>query len=403
MKIVIFNVKYSENLGDGLLAQCLEKALSTDDVEVETIDLAGRTNFGTQSGHRRQALQILQMLPPFARRLAVRFALRAKMKELSTEWRKRIDRADAIVLGGGNLFQDDDLNFPLKVGTLIKCAGNSGKPLAIYAVGVSEAWSAAASKLFKQIQTTKLIHISVRDDRAAENWRNHFPAGPIPAVVPDPGLLARDMAAVACNSTSKSNRRTVGLCVTDPVILRRHAGTQAANIPLIARHEYVALIGQLARSEYHVLLFTNGAREDQAFAKRIFDSRELDQLRASKTLELAERPQTPQDLIRILPSMSVMLAHRLHACIAAYSCGTPHVGLGWDQKVKSFFLAVGREAHLVEGSNIKAEHLSALIKEAEEIKIDNERRYAVLEAASDAIQDMRESLLPFTQVEVQSR
>ena len=29
MKIVVFNVKYSENLGDGLLAQCIEAGLTS--------------------------------------------------------------------------------------------------------------------------------------------------------------------------------------------------------------------------------------------------------------------------------------------------------------------------------------------------------------------------------------
>ena len=120
MKIVVFNVKFSENLGDGILAQCLEKALCRDGgIEVDTIDLAGRVHFGATSPHRRSAVRVLHVLPSFARRLAVTQALRSKLRELGDEWDRKISAADAVVLGGGNLFQDDDLNFPLKIGTLL--------------------------------------------------------------------------------------------------------------------------------------------------------------------------------------------------------------------------------------------------------------------------------------------
>ncbi|WP_457580747.1 hypothetical protein [Ensifer canadensis] len=104
MKVIIFNVKYSENLGDGILAQCLETALArgTKGLEVKTIDLAGRTAFGTGGGgRRRQLLKVLQALPSFARRLIVRRVLGPKLRRLQVEWQKEIDTADAVVIGGG--------------------------------------------------------------------------------------------------------------------------------------------------------------------------------------------------------------------------------------------------------------------------------------------------------------
>lgn len=66
MKVVVFNVKYSENLGDGLLAECVRSALASgrDEIEVETIDLAGRQAFATgHGGRRRLALELLHRLP----------------------------------------------------------------------------------------------------------------------------------------------------------------------------------------------------------------------------------------------------------------------------------------------------------------------------------------------------
>ena len=46
MKIALLNVKFSPNLGDGLLSECLERELAhaLPGVEVVAIDLAGRAH-----------------------------------------------------------------------------------------------------------------------------------------------------------------------------------------------------------------------------------------------------------------------------------------------------------------------------------------------------------------------
>ncbi len=139
-KIVVFNVKYSENLGDGILAFCIEHGLSQTGggIEVETVDLAGRHGFGgASSSRRRHLLKLLQGLPKPARRLVVGFVVRRALRRQRGEWERKIAAADAVVIGGGNLFQDDDLNFPLKIGTVLDCVRRFDRPLAIYAVGVS--------------------------------------------------------------------------------------------------------------------------------------------------------------------------------------------------------------------------------------------------------------------------
>ncbi|EKF18440.1 polysaccharide pyruvyl transferase, partial [Nitratireductor pacificus pht-3B] len=71
MKLLVFNVRYSPNLGDGVLALCLEAALrqAVPGLTVETIDLAGRDAYGAAGGaRRRQALTLLGWLPAGLRR-----------------------------------------------------------------------------------------------------------------------------------------------------------------------------------------------------------------------------------------------------------------------------------------------------------------------------------------------
>ncbi|MBB4567179.1 polysaccharide pyruvyl transferase family protein [Rhizobium leucaenae] len=395
MKIVVFNVKYSENLGDGLLARCVEAGLTKDagHIEVETIDLAGREGFGMggSSGRRQQALKVLHRLPPFARRWAVAHVLGRTLRKLRGQWDAKIAAADAVVIGGGNLFQDDDLNFPLKVGTVLDCVRRHNRPLAIYAVGVSSHWSAPASRLFERLKQTNCVHLSVRDSFAQDSWRQHFPDGPEAKIVHDPGLLTRALDSDDPDSVP-SRQPTVGLCVTEPVILQRHASQKASAIPLQDIAEYRDLIRLLVQDGYRISLFCNGASEDQIFAQRIMDEASMQRLAKSGALQLAPRPRVPEELIRILRSTDVILAHRLHACIAAYSLGIPHVGLGWDKKVEGFFRSVGRQSYFANGSGTSVSDIAGLLKAAHSEGIESFRHRVILAEAEAGIVDMRRNL-----------
>lgn len=343
MRILIFNVKYSPNLGDGVLAECLEKALARHlpTAEVETIDLAGRTGFAGKAGRGRlAALNLLSTLPRGCKRAVVKTALTRKLDRLETEWAGRIRSADAIVIGGGNLFQDDDLNFPLKIAALLRAIGDSGKPVAVAGVGVTAAWSPAARRLFAGLLQKNLVFTWVRDERSADNWRRHF--GLDAAVYPDPGVAAQgllDCDPVADGST--------GVGVTHPSVLRRHASGDARSIPLRTASHYADLCTELARRGQRIRLFTNGAVEDRMFLGKVMRLPAMKELYEARILSEARAPTSPYDLIDVIVSHPVIASHRLHASIVAHSFGRGHVGLAWDSKVQSFYAAIGRRDFFV--------------------------------------------------------
>ncbi|GEO86871.1 MULTISPECIES: polysaccharide pyruvyl transferase family protein [Alphaproteobacteria] len=114
--------------------------------------------------------------------------------------------------------------------------------------------------------------------------------------------------------------------------------------------------------------------------------------RAAGMLQLAARPRTPLELMDVLRSSSVILAHRLHACIAAYALGIPHVGFGWDQKVASFFRSVGREGYFADGPATTPTHVAFLLARAAESGIDEATQAAGLAAATDAVRMLADRL-----------
>lgn len=358
MKVLIFNVRYSSNLGDGILAECLENELrrASPGTSVETVDLAGRCDYGASAGGRRAALTVLGILPANARRTAVAFMLERKLRALRPEWQSRIASVDAVVIGGGNLFQDDDLNFPLKIASVLDCVHRENRPIAVFAVGASAHWSARAVELFGGLIANRLVHISVRDHAARQNWLKHFGEARDVMVCPDPGLLARDLPMVRFRSQSPGPP-LVGIGVTHPVILRRHCDRHPKEIPLASVEDYCRLAHWLADRGYRIMLFTNGADEDERFLAHVAKSLWRDSRMTAETLSVAPAPKRPDELIGVLRHTDAVIAHRLHASIVSYSLGIPHLGLGWDSKVENFCRAVGREAFFLCGADISAERI----------------------------------------------
>lgn len=392
MRILIFNVKFSENLGDGILAMCLERGLmrARADIEVETVDIAGRQAFGEAREGRRLLLRLLELMPTPLRRLAVSAVLARSMPRWRQLWRQSVDQADVAVIGGGNLFQDDDLNFPLKIGLVLRILRSAGLPIAVYAVGASHHWSLRARELFAGLLGNRIVHVSVRDERSRQNWRGYFGETFDVEISPDPGLLAVEMVEKP-RETSHGQEPTVGVCVTHPVILRRHAGVSFSQVPVQSVSAYRDLGCELVKHGYKVLLFTNGAREDQSFLDMVMQDPASADMIASGFLTAAPRPRQPTELLDILQPLSAIVAHRLHANIVAYSFRIPHVGLGWDSKVESFFRSVGRDRFLAHGDQGPYE-IAACVRAAVAEGIDPARHAHQLEQARKGIDRLLEKL-----------
>ena len=391
MKIALLNVKFSPNLGDGLLSECLERelAVALPGVEVIVIDLAGRSHYrGHGPSRRGPVIALLEVLPRWARRHAVRVALAALVQfRLRRHVRDRLAGVDAVIVGGGNLLSDSDLNFPMKLAGALGEVARARLPVAVHAVGVNRRWSRTGHQLFvRALRSAALVAATVRDKRSQQAWRDLLEPHGVPAagLAGDPGLLAQCHFDPPTRVAPTANPIMVGLCVTSPLAVRYHAGGQPPTVDFSAW--YQASTRALVAAGMHVVLFTNGSPEDRAFLARHGPEwciapppdRSAPPDRSvppSSSIPVTIVPAftTPDELVNFIAGCDVIIAHRMHACIVAHSFAIPAIGLKWDVKLESFFALAGREAFIADCADLDPATLTALTCRALATGVDHEK------------------------------
>lgn len=385
MKVALFNVKYSPNLGDGLLSECTELELHRAGIDAVSIDLAGRTGYAPGNASRGRMLAVLEGMPAPLRRVATRTILSALAAiRLRPAFRRQLVDCDAVVVGGGNLFSDSDLNFPVKIHAALSEAVNL--PAAVFAVGVARNWSATGRRLFADgLRNATMVYATVRDERSREIWDDLLPA-PIPraGLVRDPGLLASRHYP---RGPASADHRSVGLCITDPLALRYHGhDTDAGDMA----HWYGGVATALAQAGWTVGLFTNGSPEDRAYLNR----NAADWIAAAAPTHITRIADfaTPGDLATFISSCDLMVAHRMHACIAAHSFAVPTILLKWDPKLESFAEIAGRSAYFVDPATITPTALAELAARAEQAGVDRAACTALIDAAASDVAALARAL-----------
>lgn len=340
MKIVQFGLPYSPNVGDGIISETLGHALraAVPGLDYSSVDISGRAGFGAETvRNRSQALAVLRGLPKRVRGRLVEARLGRMLDRVVPDWTAALEGADLAVLGGGQIFSDADLNFCTKVARVAQVTRAANVPLAICAAGVSQNWSGRGADLFGAVFGADLRLVGLRDAPSIAAWAAQTGGrGPEPVFMRDPGLLAAELYG-----DPSAPGDVVGLGIAAPELLRYHADTPVTGAEGIAF--FANLAAELARRGHKVRLFCNGAAEDAAALAKVAAMPAVAALVAEDRIEVVARPERPADLAAVLRDCGVVVAHRMHACIVAWSYRVPVVGLGWDRKVESFLTSVGDE------------------------------------------------------------
>ncbi len=376
LKIVLVNLKFSSDLGDSVIAECLEHGLKRrlPDLVVANCDLGGRKNFGSDFGLLGVAAQkALTATPAFLKQSVYAKLLETAIRrQLLPYYDEAVNGADLALFGSGEILADDDLNMPMKVAAAASIVRNRNLPIAIHAVGVGEKWSDKGAQLFREAFVGgDIIWTSVCDSVSESRWRRQFHRTDInaPRISLDPGLLSATVYSMPDDAMAAGrNRPLIGLCITHPVSLsaQADAGATPSFEPDMAF--YQECVRALIAKNCDVLLFTCGAPTDEAYLRRCFpdsfvNAFEEDQVR------LAAPCVAPGALVTTLRKCNGVVSHRLQTSVIAYACKIPHVGLTASRNIDAFFEFVGRREYLLGSHNLTPDIVAATAVKACENRI----------------------------------
>lgn len=374
MKIVQFGLCYSPNLGDGVISDCLAHGLRSrrPGAKVMHVDISARQARGDVTfGNRALLLAILDRMPLRVRQHLALWKLNRLIDGVAEHWRIAA-QADLAVIGGGQIFSDVSLNFPIKLGRVATILHDARTPTAVYAAGVSRNWSCRGRPLFAGLLKTDLRMVGVRDTDSRAAWADQMPGGPVPVLTADPGLLAASCYGLPQGWENAAENR-VGLCVTDFGILTHHADGGVAGSRGGPVAFYAGVAAALVARGQRVTLFCNGAAEDRALMARVAAAPGLTKLRDQGKLLVPPVADTPSALAHQIAGFGTVVAHRLHACIVAYSYGRPIIGLGWDSKLKAFFDLTGTAEVFSADPAIDGGAVADLVERAQAAGLDTAR------------------------------
>jgi polysaccharide pyruvyl transferase WcaK-like protein len=400
----IFNDKFSANVGDGLLSECLEYALSErcPADSFITLDIDGKMEFEgyhdteySEYTLRKSLKQKIMALPmPYKDKLfdALRFQ---KIKAEITQHINNITSTpSAFIIGGGHLITATSSYFPLRILALGQIAEAHNIPLYIQSVGVSFAstWEDSATTILrKALRNNHLLkYVSVRDETSRRNWQDNVTHSIKPHLCRDPGILSYECYKGHVSKLMKKRKSDVhiGLGIINQSILNK----VSENAVDISVPFYISLIKELHTKGYKVTLFTNGDLLDDEMQYKVeVELRELYK-ELLGAVSFAKRPMTPLELCGIVAQLSGVIAHRMHANILSYSLQIPHVGLGWDSKLKSFFHFVERDAFFITPDKSTPSHIADTLHEAIKIGFDKAIHKRVTAEAWQGIDKLVEQL-----------
>jgi polysaccharide pyruvyl transferase WcaK-like protein len=357
--LVIAGEVFSPNLGDGIIFETMRDLYQQVDASVKVIplDISGRHAWETPRSTDITKLKSITLARRWINRFYSLFNYaRLTLKfhnSLRQRWSEQIAQADLVVIGGGQLLMDDDLDFPTKLNQLGRLVKENDLPLHLSACGVGANWSKQGKRLVEEV-LSQAASITVRDSISQQRLDNIFP-GHIAERSADPAIWAAELYGKAPENGSK----TLGLGVLNPADVNlRNPGHRLASGELEDFWLELFTCLDLLNVEYE--LFSNGNLADAAFSRRLVS---LARKRKGLHVCIAPRPSSPQELAVRVRAYGGVIAFRLHAALLAITFGLPCVGLGWDKKIPALFDELQMTANCFSYEDWQAESVANKIVE----------------------------------------
>lgn len=334
--IALAGETYSRNLGDQAIHASLAYILRQQNASLKILplDISGRQ--GADSPGKNRAFYLLRAITSsnsLHSLVNIVFHSLQKSRQQMRMWSPVLETSDQLVIGGGQLLMDNNLDFPLKLSGLASLAGERGIPYHISACGVGRTWSRFANRLFQPV-LVNAKSVTLRDELSRSRL-DHFIPSLQTSVTFDPAILA---AEVYPDLQKKVFADRIGLGIMCREDVNSHllpAQRYSTNAWLDL---WLGVLFGLLKENLVVELFTTGSSKDMHFAQSLFYEAHA---HGWNGVTLAGGQTGPGELMASMRNYSLIIATRLHASILANSLGISSLGLNWDEKVRAYYGETG--------------------------------------------------------------
>jgi len=282
---------------------------------------------------------------PYGRTLLYKYHFK-KMKE-------QVDKADALILGGGGILHDRKSRDATKDVRLLLHMQSKRKPTMIYAVGVAGFWREKSKRLVKQA-VENAQYLSCRDPASAKRIRNLGVTTPI-EVTGDPSIKIPKLLGLNPDARQFDVQQ-----MKVYVSLRRYYVTAQMIKALTKLVQF--LVNRYNAKVDLVPLRTAWFDDDRVALNRLYDQSDRSY---RQSISLVRRRPLVQEFTKNLASTSMMIGMKLHSIILASSMGVPCIALSYKQDVTDFMRYIKAERYAL--SLAEACDGSLLIEKTEEL------------------------------------
>jgi len=260
---------------------------------------------------------------------------------------KAFREVDAIIIGGGGIFQDIYNHYPIPFFTAMALLARlNRKRLILYCVGIGPIRSFVGKKLCKFAANSADI-ICVRDEGSKDllktlgvNRPVHLSADPVFLLEP---VRNENVEKVIKLHHLTGNGPTIGVSVQDLLFWKNESRKILANTLDTLSKERGATIVFLPFGTYKDGWFN----KDKSSPVDMVASKKLAALMRGKYSIITDE-LTPQELLAVIEKLDLVISMRLHGLIMGFNAGVPVVALTYEEesKIKNLMERLNQENNL---------------------------------------------------------
>ncbi|UOE85838.1 polysaccharide pyruvyl transferase family protein [Vibrio splendidus] len=244
---------------------------------------------------------------------------------------KSIDGSRVVIIGGGQLFNDNSLRMILRIYCLLKSSQMNNIKTYIVGAGMPRPKTLISRYMTKSaVRLLPNENIFFRDSKSI-TVANEFYSLDLTEdnIIPDFAISYINQFS----SPTPSVIKKVGLAPISKEVLPK------SHLRLLFNHDiwWVELAKYLISKNIEPIIFCSGSIEDYS---RCLDIKKL-ALESGLNIELLPRPLSASSFIDNVNGLDNVVAQRLHVSITSYSLGKRPISLPWDDKVKCFYNEIG--------------------------------------------------------------